>query len=331
MPALVKRWPTPSKQYLPWNSRLKPFWKSREDWQKKTESPIRAGGFTILFPLFELLTNDEQRRLEEWWKQSDANRNHFHGTLREFLASNNKIYMKWRYITDLKSTDLSIDIPMLLRASEFFLSASDISFRERSPFKVEITERTSRDSVDDNGEPTPCVTSAFVQGRVRSVKIPEGFDPHSMVEVGIDSDHHQHEVTALFFKRNVTSYHGLEGQRVSLTGYVIENEPHLLKNPQHIDPFPDEPNYTFEHMLLRGTVYDLKACHPAFGGPPKINLILSDKTFFADVQCFFFAEEERGQLTDIKLGDELLIGGHVTLLNGEPMILVRPDLVERVS
>ena len=96
-----------------------------------------------LTDLFNLLTDDEKRQLEEWWTHSDAKRVHFKGSFREFLSASNKLYMKWRYITDLKSPDLSIDIPMLLSASDFLLSASDRVFRKSSPIKVNITTTTT--------------------------------------------------------------------------------------------------------------------------------------------------------------------------------------------
>ena len=49
------------------------------------------------------------------------------------------------------------------------------------------------------------------------------------------------------------------------------------------------------------------------------------------VECLFSTDEERKKLTGVKLGDEILISGHVTLLNGKPIVLVGPELVEQVT
>ena len=171
-----------------------------------------------LTSLFKLLTDDEKKQLEEWWNQSDAKRVHFKGSFREFLSDSAKRYMRWRYITDLKSADLSIDIPMLLSASDFLLSASDRVFRKRSPIKVNITTTTHPSTEEADGRPTPRSVPTLVEGRVRALNIPDGFDPHGIVELVIDSDQHEEEVIAHFYKRNVKDYVGLQGERVSLVG-----------------------------------------------------------------------------------------------------------------
>ena len=103
--------------------------------------------------LFKLLTDDEKKQLEEWWKQSDVKRVHSEGSFREFLSASNKLYMRWRCITDLKGADLSMDIPMLLSASDFLLSASDRVFRKSSPIKVNITTTTHPSTEDCGGKP----------------------------------------------------------------------------------------------------------------------------------------------------------------------------------
>ena len=110
-----------------------------------------------LIDLFNLLTDDEKKQLEEWWIHSDTKRIHFKGGFRDFLSSSNKLYMKWRYVTDLRSPNLSIDIPMLLSASEFLLSASERLFRTRAPFEFNVTTTTYPNTVDGGGRPDTTV------------------------------------------------------------------------------------------------------------------------------------------------------------------------------
>ena len=287
-----------------------------------------------LMDLFKLLTPEDQDLLERWWENSDAKRQYFNGTFREFLSSSNHLYLKWRYITDLRSTDLSIDIQTLLSGASFLLSASGNLGRQRSPVKITSTVTTYSEDVDDGGNPRPPMLSIYVEGRVRSVKIPEGFDPFSLVEVVIDCDHLGHDVTAIFYRRNVGDYFRLEGEQVALTGYVREDEPHLLHGPQILDRC-DEPRkevlYTSEERTLCGSVYDLKASHPLYGQATSFKLVLSDKTFFTLVECFFLTDTERQELSGIHLGDQILISGLVTSLDGKPVMLVRPRQVEKVD
>ena len=41
-------------------------------------------------------------------------------------------------------------------------------------------------------------------------------------------------------------------------------------------------------------------------------------------------DEEHDQLKEINLGDKVLIHGNVTLLNGQPMLLVGPERIEKL-
>ena len=287
-----------------------------------------------LIDLFKLLTEEERDLLERRWTHSDTKRQHFNGTFREFLSSSNNIYLKWRYITDLRSSDLSIDIQILLSGASFLLSTSENLGRQRSPFKITSTVTTYSEDVDDDGNPRPPMSSAYVEGRVRSVKIPEGYDPFSLVEVVIGCEHLGHDVTAFFYKRNVGDYFRLQGEQVAFTGYAREDESHLLHGPQRLDRLEEsqrEAHYTSEDRTLSGSVYDLKACPPLYGQTTSFELVLSDKTYFTFVQCFFLTERERQELAGIQLGDQILINGLVTSLDGKPAILVQPKHVEQVS
>ncbi len=292
-----------------------------EDTQKWQRHP--------LVDLFKLLTDDEQKQLEEWWTRSDARRIHFQGTLREFLTASNNLYMKWRYITDLKSKDLSINILQLLSACEFFLSASFRTFQAHSPYKVNITTTVHPSQRDGDGKATAPPITTLVEGRVRTISVPDGFDPYSTVEVVIDSDHHQYDITVHFYKRNVSDYYDLEGERVSLVGEISADRPQLLQRASYLDDLKREPKYTSESLTLRGSVYDIRMVHSAFGGSDKVALALYDETFFTQVECFFVTDEERDMLKELQLGDRILISGRVTMLNGQPTILVQPSCIER--
>ena len=282
--------------------------------------------------LFDLLTGDEKRQLEDRWNRSEAKRTHCKRSFREVLAYGNDLYTKWRYITEQKTFDLSIDIQFLLSASEFLLSASDHHFRKHSPIKMKTSVTTYPDQGSSNGDPQPpSVKTTLVEGRVRTVRIPDGFDPFSRVDLVIDSEQHEHDVIAQFFKRNVKDYYGLEGKKVTLSGEIKEDQPHLLRNPTHLDEPQRESKYTCEPLTLRGRIYDMRKIHDGLGGPSKIDLVLHDDTFFAQVECIFATEEERDKLTAVKLGDRVLISGYVTLLNGQPMVLVGPDHIEQIT
>ena len=284
-----------------------------------------------LAELFKLLTDDEKKQLEEWWHHSDTKRTHFHGCFREFLSDSNRLYKKWRYITDLMSPDLSIDIPMLLSASDFLLSASSRVFKESSSRKLNVTTTIHPSSDSDDASPAPRYATTLVEGRVRAVNIPDGFDPFSIVELVIDSDRHNDDVIAQFYKRNVEAYYGLEGQRVALAGNIREDRPNLLSDPSHLDDFKREGEYAFERRTLKGSIHDIRVIHPAHGGAKKLDLSLWDETYSTQVECFFVTDKERDQLKGINLGDEILLSGCVTLLNGQPVVLVQPTHIEKVA
>ena len=294
---------------------------SAEDTQKWQKHP--------LIDLFKLLTDDERKQLEEWWNHSDARRNHFPGTLREFLTASNKLYMKWRYIIDLKSTNLSIDILQLLSTSEFLLSASFRAFKALSPYKVNITTTVHPSQGDGEGETLAPPITTLVEGRVRTVRVLDGFDPFGTVEVVIDSDHHEHDITVQFYKRNVRDYYDLEGERVTLVGEISADKPQLLQRANFLDDLKREPKYTLDSLTLRGSVYDIRVVHSAFGGSDKVALALYDETFFTQVECFFVTDKERDMLKELQLGDRILISGRVTLLGGQPTILVQPSCIEK--
>ena len=176
--------------------------------------------------------------------------------------------------------------------------------------------------------PPPVTT--LVEGRVRAVRIPDGFDPFSIVELVIDSEQHEQDVVAQFYRRNTQDYYGLEGERVALFGEIREDQPYLLQHPNYLDEPKREPKYTSERCTLRGSIFDMRIVHSPFGGTGKVNLLLKDETFFTQVECFFVTDEERDRLEEVNLGDKVQISGCATLLNGQPMMLVGPDRIEKV-
>ena len=284
-----------------------------------------------LVDLFKLLADDEKQQLEEWWNHSDTKRSHFPGSFRDFLSESNRLYEKWRYITDLTSPDLSIDIPKLLSASEFLLSARSRVFKKNSPIKLSIATTVYPNSDVDDGSPAPRYKQTLVEGQVRDVNIPDGCDPFSIVELVIDSDRHKDDVIAQFYKRSVENYFGLEGQRVALFGNIREDRPHLLPHPSHLDELKRESVYGVEHRTLKGSIYDIRVVHPAHGGPEKLHLSLWDETYFSQVECFFVTDKECGQISEINPGDTILISGLVTVLNVRPVVLVHPTHIEKVA
>lgn len=283
-----------------------------------------------LFDLFELLTNDEKNTLEEWWKHSDAKGYHFYGSLQEFLKSRNSLYKDLRYITDLKSANILIEFPLLLSVSDFLLDASNRIFEKRNPIKTEITITPNPDTVESNKESLSTYTTTLVEGQVHRLTIPDGFDPWSPVKLVIDSDQHKYPITAIFNRRDVEKYYGLKEKKVKLVGKISKSQPHILQGAHHLDKLNREPKYTSEHLMLRGLIYDIRIFHPKFGGAGKVDLVLYDKTFFTEVECFFVTDEECDKLNEVRLGDEILISGTVMLLNGLPVILVGPDCIKRV-
>lgn len=96
-----------------------------------------------------------------------------------------------------------------------------------------------------------------------------------------------------------------------------------------MDESSRKQDYTTERRTLKGSIHDIRIVHSAHGGPGKLHLALWDETYFTQVECFLVTDEERDLLKEINLGDKVLISGCVTLLNGQPMLLVGPDRVER--
>ena len=282
-----------------------------------------------LAEIFSLLPEDDKSILERRWGALPLGKRQFNGTFSEFLTCIRNSYMEWRYITDLKSTNLMMNIGTLSVASEIVLDVASKSLRKRSPIKVTTKTSVVRNTDEERSPPHEVV----IEGIARKVNVPDSFDPQSEVEVVIDSDHHDCAVTALFRKRDVERYFNIVGKRVLLAGYSREDEPQLLMSPTHIDGvdrFSQLPTYAYEYRMLKGSAYNFSTFERSHL-LATVNLILFDETYFTKVDCHFSTEEERRLLQGVQLGDELLIGGLVTLLNGIPLLLIGPEFVKKVE
>ena len=301
---------------------------------EKPESGNRPDWHTHdLIDLFDLLEAEHKQKLEQRWASLMKSDRHFAGTLAELFDPVRDSYEKWRYIPQLKDAP-SMNTGALLSASGVLLNYADHSLRLNFPLNIKVTTEILTEPEGGGGRNSRrTANTVIVEGVVRCTGIPEGHDPHGKVEVVIDSDHHDYDVTAVFNRTDVESYYGLEGVRVVLGGTSFEDEPYVLNSPQHVGDFyrvSETPSYSFEHRTLKGSVYNLKAYETAFK-LSQTNLTLKDETYFTEVDCLFLTDEERKQLDGVRLGDDILISGIVTLMNGRPIRLVGPEKIERVE
>ena len=145
---------------------------------------------------------------------------------------------------------------------------------------------------------------------------------------GLGASYPDNEVFAYVRKADVERYFQIEGEEVSMIGWVTDVEPFILKNAQPNDVLNREASYTTEERTLRGSVYNLVGREDSYKRFSKITLVLRDSTYFSDVDCLFITEEEQASVSDIQLGSEVMISGQVTLLNGRPVSLVRPTVMD---
>ena len=286
----------------------------RPDWQ--THRPTE---------LLALLNDDERQRVERRWMSLPVGERHSHGSYQEFLESIDDLYMGLRYLQrDLRSVNPQVEMLGLLSAARVALDVAETLLRERSPFKINVTTRVHSDPE------RPATRPGLVEGVVRSVSIPGGFDPHSQVQVEIESRDGSGNVTALFRKADAENYYGIDGFEVCVAGYTSDEEPSVLRGSHHVGcggrP-PAEPSYSHERRVLSGIVYDLAAYETA-PSQRAVRLILDDATYFSRVECLFTTDEEREQLADVHLGDQIRVRGIVSLRNGKPMVLLGPEIVD---
>ena len=278
--------------------------------------------------LFKLLEEKEQQRLELWWKQQSLDERHFDGAYIKFLKSVDDLYMGVRYLRrDLRGVNPQVEIASLLSASRVALNVADQVLRDRFPIK---SNTTVHQSIDPD---RPKIREEFMEGVVRSLLIPEGFDPHSPVEAVIDTDDGQEVTVNLFRKMEVERYYGIEGARVVFEIYVYESEPSVIQYARFLDRSehtPVKPFYAQEHRVLSGSVYNLEGCD-FVPGQRAVRLTLDDATYFSKVECIFSAKEEVEQLANVQLGQHARVRGQVSLRNGRPIIVLGPEILHEVT
>ena len=281
--------------------------------------------------LFNFLEADEKKRLEEWWVHRE-DRDSYKETLADFLSEYSDLDVQWRYLTDQKTVDISLDIRRLSMAALFLIRASDRLWRESSPLKPKITFETVQDEGNGEAAGRPNIISTVEKGKVLSVDIPNCFDPNSFVEVVIASDREEETLTVRYRRSLVAEYFGLKrGDEVFVAGYRKESEPRFLYFDKYIDGSPAKGKYSVQHGTFRGIVYDLRQSIPVFGRSSKVHLNLYIETYFCLVDCLFITSDERKLLNNLNLGDKILVSGMVTLLDGKPITLVDPSSVEETS
>ena len=283
-----------------------------EDW--KTHRPVK---------LFELLEEQEQQRLELFWAQRPRDERHFDGHYIDFLESVDDLYMGLRYLQrDLQGVNPRVEIAGLLSASRVALSVAGQVFRDHLPIKFNTT---IQQVIDPD---RPKVREVFMEGVVRALLTPEGFNPHAPVEAVIDTDDGQVITVGLFRRMEVDQYYGIAGSHIAFEAYVHEDEPsvieyaRLLYRTEHTTA---KPSYTQEQGIVSGTVYNLEGCD-FVPGQRAVRLTLDDATYFSKVECIFSTTKEVEQLASIQLGQHVLVRGQVSLRNGRPMAVFGPEI-----
>lgn len=167
-----------------------------------------------------------------------------------------------------------------------------------------------------------------MEGVVRALLTPEGFNPHAPVEAVIDTDDGQVITVGLFRRMEVDQYYGIAGSHIAFEAYVHEDEPsvieyaRLLYRTEHTTA---KPSYTQEQGIVSGTVYNLEGCD-FVPGQRAVRLTLDDATYFSKVECIFSTTKEVEQLASIQLGQHVLVRGQVSLRNGRPMAVFGPEI-----
>ena len=287
--------------------------------------------------LFNLLNRETRQLLEQQWSQVPATSRPTYKTFEAYLTSIDDMYKAWRYVPERKDANLSAEPRQIVVACEIVLGTSSLIFRRDYPMKLRITSETisSGQGQDPSNQSSPIIVS----GTVTSVNIPDGFNPHSTVEVSVGTKDYG-QLTLEFYKRNPEDYHGLEGRHITVGGFYNPNRPTALRRPNIVQiegKERRETSYSVETRTLQGTIYNitrpLGLDHPA-----TVNLVLKDETYFTMVQCLLVTEEERVQISGtvdsarhFQFGDRISVRGQVTLKNGLPLVLVGPNSINKLA
>ena len=287
--------------------------------------------------LFRLLNRETRQILEQRWSQERGPVGHLDSTFQEFLGSINEMYTAWRYIPERKDSNLTADLRPIVSACGIVLDTSRFMFRRDYPVKPRITTEiiSSGRGQDQSQEFMPIIFS----GRVTSVKVPEGVDPHSIVEVAIETEEYG-LLTLEVLKRNPEQYHGLAGNKITVGGYYNPDCPAVVRSSNILaidDNEGRDTRYSVETRVLHGTIFDVS--RPK--GPDRqdmVALLLKEETYFTMVQCLFLTREEQSQITgasdsgeQLQLGDRISVRGQVTLKNGLPVVLLGPDSINKLA
>lgn len=284
-----------------------------------------------LISLFNFLDEAEKMELEERWIHRD-DKTGYEGTLLQFLTEYNDLNVQWRYLTEQKSFDISLDIRRLLMGAACLINASSRFWRERSPWKPRVTINTVEETENGEEKSGSRVCRTVLEGEVLKIDAPEGYDPHSFVEINVAGHQGNEMTTVRLHRRNVNQYFNLKvGDRVFIAGYINVSEPNILYFQNYIDGSPAQGNYSVSTRTLRGFVYDLRQLIPAFGVSSKVVLSLYDETYFCLVDCLFVTDAEQKLLSDLKLSDKILIKGMVASRDGKPITIFNPTSIEETE
>ena len=303
---------------------------------KLVTKPKKEWEIHDLSKLYGFLDSPEQNLLEQQWQAIPLSNRSDYNNLSEFLTATKNLYVDFRYVPTLKSTNLEMDIRAMLNASLILLSRSKSLAMQLSPIKPRVSISTSYQPAGDMVDATADRQNVLVGGTVVSVKTPDDFDSNGFVEVvvhptyyfnGLEQITCDGDVTAIFSRCAVESYFGLEGEEVVLGGWATAAEPSMLRHAQHVDSVDRMASYRVETRTLKGQAYNLIVRETSYNDSTRVTLILRDMTFLSDVDCLFVTEEEKAAVENVALGAEVTIRGHVTLLNGRPVSLVGPSLV----
>lgn len=280
--------------------------------------------------LFRRLPAQEKQALEQEWRLIPLSERESQGTFSHFLGSTDTLYVDWRYFDkEVSRINPQAHVGDLLRASNIVLNVAHASFRKRWPMEFKVAEI----KVQSSGHTSISnIRPELIEGIVREIRMPDDLEAFADVEVVIHSDNNEH-IRAPFRKCNVEAYYGLEGQWVSVAGYISDANPHVLMTAHHNAPRADpaeQPSYTQEYRELRGFVYNMSPSED-IQGVTTTTLVLSDTVYLSKVTCLFTTDHERRQLSSVRLGDQILIRGQVTLRNGRPIVLVGPELVDHAN
>ena len=90
--------------------------------------------------IFVLLPEEVREIVESRWNSLPSSNRQFDGTFSDFLIDIGNSYTGWRYIPELKSSNLTMEISTLLTASSLVMDAASISLQKRSPLRVTFSE-----------------------------------------------------------------------------------------------------------------------------------------------------------------------------------------------